>query len=161
MNQKPSGAYIMASWVALGAGVIGFLVAIWRSQEMELNEKGYYFTVLMLGLFSAISVQKTVRDRLEKIPVTDLYYGVSWMFTIMSVVLMMVGLWNATIDPSEKMMYAFAFLLSMFGVISVQKNVRDSVTLSMSEEDEKKPTPTASPVRTVRPARPVDPGLKK
>ena len=35
---------------------------------MQLNEKGYYFTLLMYGLFSAVSVQKSVRDRLDGIP---------------------------------------------------------------------------------------------
>ena len=46
MVQKTSGAYIASSWVALGAGMIGFLVGLWRA-EMLLNEKGFYFTVLM------------------------------------------------------------------------------------------------------------------
>jgi uncharacterized membrane protein YiaA len=63
MNQKPSNAFIAASWIALGAGMIGFLVGLWHAQ-MQLNEKGYYFTVLMFGLFAAVSVQKSVRDRL-------------------------------------------------------------------------------------------------
>ena len=126
MYQKPSGAFVMASWVALGAGVVGFLIGIWKA-EMQLNEKGYYFTVLMFGLYTAISVQKAVRDRLEGIPVTDLYYGISWVFTLMSIALMIIGLWNADMIMESKMMYAFAFLLSMFGVIAVQKNVRDSI----------------------------------
>lgn len=39
---------------------------------MRLNEKGYYFTVLMYGLFSAISLQKSVRERLEGIQVNVL-----------------------------------------------------------------------------------------
>ncbi len=59
MNQKPSNAFIAASWIALGAGMIGFLVGLWHAQ-MQLNEKGYYFTVLMFGLFAAVSVQKSV-----------------------------------------------------------------------------------------------------
>lgn len=125
MNQKPSNAYVFSSWVALGAGVIGFLIGVWRS-EMELSEKGYYFTVLMFGLFAVISVQKSVRDRLEGVPVTDLYYGVSWFFTIMSITLLAVGLWNTDLLLSEMGFYAFGFLLSLFGAISVQKNVRDS-----------------------------------
>lgn len=44
---------------------------------MPLNEKGYYFTLLMYGLFSAISLQKSVRDCLEGIHVTNIYYGLS------------------------------------------------------------------------------------
>jgi uncharacterized membrane protein YiaA len=125
MNQKPSAAFIGASWVALGTGIIGYLVGLWRA-EMLLNEKGYYFTVLMYGLFSVVSVQKSVRDRLEGIPVTDLYYGLSWFSTILAIVLLAVGLWNASLLPSEKGFYAFAFLLAMFGAIAVQKNTRDS-----------------------------------
>jgi len=125
MSQKPSNAFIGASWVALGAGMAGFLIGLWRS-DMVMNEKGYYFTILMYGLFSVISVQKSVRDRLEGIPVTDIYYGLSWFSTILAIVLLVVGLWNATLLPSEKGYYAFAFLLALFGAIAVQKNTRDS-----------------------------------
>ena len=99
MTQKPSAAFIAASWVALGAGFIGYIVGLWRA-TMELNEKGYYFTVLMFGLFAVVSLQKSVRDRLEGLPVTDLYYGICWFATLTSIVLLAIGLWNATILPS-------------------------------------------------------------
>jgi uncharacterized membrane protein YiaA len=125
MYQKPSAAFIGASWVALGAGMLGFLIGLGRA-EMPLNEKGYYFTVLMYGLFSVVSVQKSVRDRLEGIAVTDIYYGLSWFSTLLAIALLVVGLWNATIMPSEKGYYAFSFLLALFGAIAVQKNTRDS-----------------------------------
>lgn len=125
MLQKPSAAFVGASWVALGAGIAGFLIGLWRA-EMLLNEKGYYFTILMYGLFSVVSVQKSVRDRLEGVPVTDIYYGLSWFSTLLSIALLVVGLWNATMLASEKGFYAFAFLLSLFGAITVQKNTRDS-----------------------------------
>jgi len=125
MTQKTSGAFIAASWVAVGVGMVGFLVGLWRA-EMLLNEKGYYFTVLMYGLFSVISVQKAVRDRLEGVPVTDIYYGLSWFSTLLSILLLIVGLWNAELLPSEKGFYAFSFLLALFGAIAVQKNVRDN-----------------------------------
>jgi uncharacterized membrane protein YiaA len=82
----------------------------------------------MFGLFAVISLQKSVRDRLEGLPVTDIYYGICWFSTILSIVLLAVGLFNATILPSEKGFYAFAFLLSVFGAITVQKNTRDSLT---------------------------------
>ena len=125
MYQKPSAAFIAASWIALGTGMIGYLIGLFRA-DMLLNEKGYYFTVLMFGLFAVVSLQKSVRDRLENIPVTDLYYGICWFATILSIVLLIVGLWNATLLSSEKGFYAFSFLLSIFGAITVQKNTRDS-----------------------------------
>ena len=129
MIQKTSNAFIAASWLALGAGTVGFIVGLARA-EMLLNEKGYYFTVLMFGLFAVVSLQKSVRDRLEKLPVTDIYYGICWFGTLLSIVLLVVGLWNATILPSEKGFYAFAFLLALFGAISVQKNTRDNMAFS-------------------------------
>src|SRR5215207_10190815 len=121
---KPSAAFIGASWTALIVGMTAFIIGLWNA-EMELSEKGYYFTVLMFGLFSAISVQKAVRDQLENIPVTNLYYGISWFTTLLSIVLLTVGLWNAEMTKSEKGFYAMAFVLSMFAAIAVQKNTRD------------------------------------
>lgn len=129
MVQKTSNAFIAASWVALGVGTVGYIAGLARA-EMLLNEKGYYFTVLMFGLFAVISLQKSVRDRLENLPVTDIYYGICWFGTILSIVLLTVGLWNATILPSEKGFYTFAFLLALFGAISVQKNTRDNMAFA-------------------------------
>ena len=125
MNQKPSNAFIGASWVALLAGMITFNIGLWNA-EMTLNEKGYYFTVLMYGLFSAVSLQKTVRDQIEGIPVTNIYYGLSWFSTILAVLLLVIGLWNSELTRSEKGFYGMAFTLSLFAAIAVQKNTRDS-----------------------------------
>lgn len=124
-QQKTSNAFIAASWVALSVGMIGYLVGLARA-EMQLNEKGYYFSILMFGLFAVISLQKAVRDKLENIPVTDIYYGLCWFTTLLAIALLIIGLWNATLLPSEKGFYAFAFLLAMFGAIAVQKNTRDN-----------------------------------
>lgn len=126
MVRKTSGAFVAASWIALGTGAIGFLVGLWRA-EMLLSEKGFYFTVLFFGLFAVVSLQKSVRDRMEGLPVTDIYYGICWFGTILSIVLLAVGLWNTNILSSEKGFYIFAFMLSLFGAIAVQKNLRDDL----------------------------------
>ncbi|MGI4873573.1 MAG: inner membrane protein YiaA [Janthinobacterium lividum] len=123
--QGPSAAFIAASWAALLAGMAAYLIGLFNAQ-MALNEKGYYFVILMYGLFAAISVQKSVRDRQEGIPVTNIYYGLSWFSTLLAVALLAIGLWKATLTPSEKGFYAMAFLLSLFAAIAVQKNTRDS-----------------------------------
>ena len=137
MSTKPSNAFIGASWIALGTGTIGYLIGLYRA-EMQLNEKGYYFTVLMFALFAVVSLQKSVRDRLEGVPVTDIYYGISWFATILAIILLIIGLWNATILPSEKGFYAFSFLLAIFGAVAVQKNTRDTL---QAEREEKSRSP--------------------
>ena len=101
--------------------------------RLFLNEKGYYFTILLFGLFSAVSVQKSVRDRLEGIPVTDIYYGISWFTTITSILLLVIGLWNADLELSEKGFYGMAFTLSLFAAIAVQKNTRDKKFIENNE----------------------------
>lgn len=132
-QNKPTGAFISASWSALFLGMISFCVGLWNA-EMYLNEKGYYFTILLFGLFSVISVQKSVRDKLEGIPVTDIYYGISWFVTIASILLLVVGLWNAELTLSEKGFYGMSFTLSLFAAIAVQKNTRD-VKFTEAEEN--------------------------
>ena len=122
--QRPSSAFIGASWLALLIGILTYLAGLWNA-GMALNEKGYYFTILMYGLFAAISLQKSVRDRAEGIAVTGIYFGLCWISVLLALLLLTVGLWNATLQNSEKGFYAMAFLLSLFAAVAVQKNVRD------------------------------------
>ena len=132
-DQKPTPAFVGASWFTLMTGVVSFCVGLWNA-DMELNEKGYYFTVLLFGLFAVISVQKAVRDKLENIPVSNIYYGVSWFSTITALLLLVVGLWNADMLLSEKGFYGMSFTLSLFAAIAVQKNTRDVQYIDREKE---------------------------
>jgi uncharacterized membrane protein YiaA len=122
---RPSAAFVGASWLALIAGMMTFFAGLWRS-DMQMNEKGYYFAVIMYGLFAAVSVQKAVRDRLQSVPVTGIYYGLAWASLLIAIGLLVIGLFNASLTSSEKGFYAMAFALSLFSAIAVQKNTRDS-----------------------------------
>lgn len=133
VTQKPTSAFIGAAWFTLLVGMVSYCIGLWNAQ-MQLNEKGYYFTILLFGLFSVISVQKSVRDRDEGIPVTDTYYGISWFTTISSITLLIIGLWNADLELSEKGFYGMSFLLSLFSAITVQKNTRDLLLANTSEK---------------------------
>lgn len=121
---KPSSAFVGASWAALFVGAITYLIGLWNS-DMLLNEKGYYFTLLMYGLFAAVSLQKSVRDRIEGIPVTSMYFSLCWVSIGLTILLLAVGLWNAKLSPSEKGFFAMGFVLALYAAIAVQKNVRD------------------------------------
>jgi uncharacterized membrane protein YiaA len=132
--QRPTGAFIGASWAALLVGMVVYVSGLWNA-EIQLNEKGYYFTVLMYGLFSAVSLQKTVRDRLEGIPVTNIYYGLCWLSLMLSILLLTVALWNAKMNSSEKGFYAMSYLLSLFAAVAVQKNVRDVALMSDASKE--------------------------
>ncbi len=131
-GNEPTPAFVGISWLALFLGAGAYLIGLWNA-TMMMNEKGYYLIVLLYGLFSAVSVQKTVRDREEGVPTTSIYYGLSWFSVIISSSLLTYGLWNAELLRSEKGFYGMAFTLSMFAAVAVQKNIRD---LKTSEDDE-------------------------
>jgi len=122
--QRPSGAFVGAAWAALVTGLGAYLVGLWNA-AMALNEKGYYFTILLYGSFAAVSLQKTLRDRAEGHHVTGMYLGLCWVSLIGSVLLLAIGLINANLALSEKGFYAMSFVLSLFAITTVQKNVRD------------------------------------
>ena len=109
------------------------LIGLWNAQ-MALNEQGYYFTLLMYGLFAAISLQKSVRDRMDGIPVTGIYFGLCWLSLVLAIGLLVIGLWHAKLSGSEKGCYAMSFLLSLYAAVAVQKNVRDAAKVADAGE---------------------------
>lgn len=145
--QKPSVAFVGASWLALVIGIGTYLIGLWNA-EMMLNEKGYYFIILMYGLFAAVSVQKSVRDKAEGVPVTPIYFGLSWLSVVLTLALLAIGLLNATLLRSEKGFFAMTFVLSLFAAITVQKNTRDSAPAYHSGNLYGEPTETPQ-MRTV------------
>lgn len=123
---KPTAAFVGASWIAMLTGLVSFCAGLWNS-TMTRSEVGFYAATLLLGLFAAISVQKSVRDRAEGIPVTTIYLGVAGAMVGLSLIMMTVGLWNSGLAASERGFYGLAFAMTLFGAVAVQKNIRDAV----------------------------------
>ncbi|MFD2167472.1 inner membrane protein YiaA [Thalassotalea euphylliae] len=135
MNGKPTKAFVLVSIAMLIAGVSAFCIGLLNAQ-MALNEKGYYFAILIFGLFSFVSLQKTVRDKLEGSFISKPYIIMCWVASATSIALLTIGLINAELLLSEKGFYAMAYLLSGFAAITVQKNVRDSIAVSENIESQ-------------------------
>ena len=126
-NHPTSKAFAVASMAAMAVGTAGFLVGLWNA-EMHVNEKGFYFTILAFGMYSAISIQKCVRDRAEGIQVSPIYLGLSWAAIATAIGLLVIGLYNAnTLAHSEKGFYGIAYVLCIFTAVTVQKNTRDLI----------------------------------
>ncbi|RSM47479.1 hypothetical protein DMB66_47885 [Actinoplanes sp. ATCC 53533] len=137
---KPTAAFVGASWAALVLGIVSFAVGLWNA-EMTKSEKGFFAAVIVLGLFAAVSLQKSVRDRAEGLPVSALYLGLSWSVVGTAVVMLVVGLWNSGMLLSEKGFYGLAFAMTLFAAVAVQKNVRDAMQDRMPVH----PAPTPLP----------------
>ena len=131
---RPTLAFIGASWLAVVIGAVGFMIGLWNA-SMPLHEKGYYLVILLYGLFSAVSLQKTLRDKLEDIPVTAIYVALCWTSVGICIGLLLFSLSNATLSLSEKGYYIMSFLLSLFGVTATQKNIRDLEHLRLQKRE--------------------------
>jgi len=90
-----------------------------------------------MGIYAVISLQKVVRDKVENMKVSAMYYGISWTVTIASLLLLIIGLRNADLALSEKGFYGISYVLSLFGAITVQKNTRDTDAIIHHNEEEK------------------------
>ncbi len=124
--KSTSSVYKFATLAVLIAAISGYLIGIWNA-EMMLNEKGYYLICLLFGLFSAVSLQKCIRDRAEGQDVSEKYRVICWIATLASIALFLIGLWNANLLLSEKGFYIMAFLLALFACATMQKNERDQI----------------------------------
>jgi uncharacterized membrane protein YiaA len=125
--QKPSAAFVGASWVALMVSAGAFVVALWNDGKMPQFEKYFFFSVLMFGLFAVVSLQKAVRDRMEDIPVTGIYYGLAWFSTALCVAMLLMGVYQSGhIKGNDSALYILAYLMALFAAIAVQKNTRDA-----------------------------------
>ena len=139
-SNKPTAAFVGASWAALILGIVSFAVGLWNA-EMTKSEKGFYSAVIVLGLFAVVSLQKSVRDRAEGLPVSALYLGLSWSVVGIAVVMLVVGLWNSGMLLSEKGFYGLAFAMTLFAAVAVQKNVRDAMQDRMPAHPAPMPAP--------------------
>ena len=125
-SAKPTPAFVGASWAVLVLGLVSFTAGLWNA-TMARSEKGFYAAVLVLGVFAAVSLQKSVRDRAEGLPVSALYLGLSWSVVALGVLMLVIGLWNSALALSEKGFYGLAFAMTLFAAVAVQKNVRDTL----------------------------------
>ncbi|MEE5092365.1 hypothetical protein V2H26_20675 [Xanthomonas euvesicatoria] len=69
---KPSMAFVGALRVLLGVGAD--VPGLWGAATMR-NAKGHDSTLLLCGVFAAVSARKRVRDRVEGIPMTAIGDG--------------------------------------------------------------------------------------
>lgn len=111
-------------WWALLPGALAYPIGLFNAQ-MPLDEKGYYPSVLLFGLFTVVSLQKNVPGRLESIAVSGLYCGLCRFALLSALSLLVISLWNAWLLLSQKGFHGMADALALCGAVAVQKNSRE------------------------------------
>lgn len=53
-----------ATWGVVVIGLLSYCIGLWNS-SMELNEKGYYFSILLMGIYAVIFYRKLLEIKLK------------------------------------------------------------------------------------------------
>ena len=122
---KPTQSYLGVTWAAFAFSVIVFGVGLFNA-EMLLSEKGFYILALVFGLYSVITLQKTVRDQSEGVEVDSSYLILSYIGVAVPLLSMGIGLFNAELQLNEKGFFAVTYIMTLFSSLVLQKNTRDT-----------------------------------
>lgn len=108
MDTTSGVLYIRAAKVVLPTGILVYAVGLWPVCS-TLSEKGYYISLLLLGMFSVVVWSHLARYQcLSK----SMSTGCQLMLLV-SMGLLAVGLWNEPIMLSQKIIGFFAYILSL------------------------------------------------
>lgn len=127
----PSGAFQGIAWFAFVLGALSYLYAAWYTPGSDTTTKYFLYTAFLFSIFGALSVSKVVRDKEEKIPVTGLYYGLSFVAALAPFV---IGGYYLAVDAlaipvTNRGLIGMAFVVATFATITIAKNERDKQCL--------------------------------
>lgn len=127
MVAPPTAAFQGASWFAFVLGALTFLYAVWYAPSATVADRYFLYTAFLFSLFGCLSVSKAVRDRQERIPVTGLFFGLSYVAAIVPLVMVAYNLVfdSTTTSASHRALLGMAYALSAFAVLAIAKNERD------------------------------------
>ncbi|MFN8127021.1 MAG: YiaA/YiaB family inner membrane protein [Candidatus Nanopelagicales bacterium] len=126
----PSGAWQGVSWFAFALGAITFLYAAWYAPLITVGERYFLYTAALFSLYGCLGVAKVVRDRQEGIPVTALFYGLSYVAALAPFILVSYNLvFDSVLPLSSRTILGLSFALTAYATLAIAKNERDKACL--------------------------------
>lgn len=95
-----------------------YLAGLWAA-SMSPMARGFYFAILMYGLFAVVSLQRVVREQRAGRQPGAAYQLFGWISLLLSLLLLIIGLWNAGFSFGEKSFYGMAYTLSLLAVLAI------------------------------------------
>ncbi len=127
----PSAAWQGVSWFAFALGAIVYLYAVWYAPGISVGERYFLYTAALFSLYGCLGVSKVVRDRTEGIPVTPLFYGLSFVAAITPFALVSYNmLFDSTLPASSRTLLGMSFSLTAYATLGIAKNERDKACVN-------------------------------
>jgi len=99
-------------WILFLSGALIYVIGLWQACPL-LSGKGYFLGVLMTGMFVAYVYQRAVNLNQSD----ERFASVCQMVTLITIGLLLVGVWNAPLSPLEKGLYPVAFIICLLGQV--------------------------------------------
>ncbi|WAD30139.1 inner membrane protein YiaB [Citrobacter braakii] len=109
-------------WILFFSGALIYVIGLWRACPL-LSSKGYFFAVLMTGMFVTY-----VYQRAENLKQNDEHFvSVCQMVALITVGVLLVGVLNIPLSPLEMGLFPVAFFVCLWGQILLLRlqNTRD------------------------------------
>lgn len=106
-------------WILFFSGTLIYVIGLCRACPL-LSGKGYFLGVLMTGMFVTYAYQ-----RAENLNQNDeRFTSVCQMVVLITVGLLLVGVWNAPLSPLEKGLYPAAFIVCLLGQVLLMRSAK-------------------------------------
>lgn len=121
---KPSPVFMGASWMVVAFAAIAFTLVLY-DLDTEATVKGFYAMVVLFAMFGVVALSKAVRDKIEGIPVSPAFYGLSFAAVGIPTVALVLMLIFSDFPVSTRWLIFICSVLLVYVTAAVQKNIRD------------------------------------
>lgn len=121
---KPSPVFIGASWLVMAFAAIAFTLVLY-DLATETTVKGFYAMVVLFAMFGVVALSKSVRDKVEGIPVSPAFYGLSFAAVAIPAVALILMLIFSDFAIATRWLIFICAVLLVYATAAVQKNIRD------------------------------------
>ena len=103
-------------WILFLSGILTYSIGLWRACPL-LSGKGYFLGALMTGMFVTYAYQRAVNLNQND----ERFASVCQMVALITIGLLLVGVWNTPLAPIEMGLYPAAFFVCLLGQVLLMR----------------------------------------
>ena len=113
-KEIPVKSSTLISWLLLISGTSTYVIGLWMACP-SLSGKGYFLSILVTAMFvTYVYLREAMREQLD-----DRFVSTCQMVALITLGLFLVGIINAPLSLSERVVYLVALCVSLQGIVRV------------------------------------------